>query len=55
MLKKEVNYEFRSRLLEVHKKDIRDFSLTANADEYEIKELIIHDNMKDKCDKKRTP
>ncbi len=41
MLKKEVNYEFRKRMLEVHKKDIRDFSLTASAEEFEIKDAIV--------------
>ncbi len=40
MLKKEVNYEFRKRMLETHKKDVRDFSLTPNADEYEIKDAV---------------
>ena len=41
MLKKEVNYEFRSRLLEVHKKDIRDFSLVPGSDEFEIKDCMV--------------
>ena len=41
MLKKEVNYEFRKRMLEVHKKDVRDFSLTVSADEYEIKDMTV--------------
>ncbi len=41
MLKKEVNYEFRKRLLEVHKKDVRDFSLTPNTDEFEIKDCMV--------------
>ena len=41
MLKKEVNYEFRKRMLEVHKKDVRDFSLTVCDDEYEIKDMTV--------------
>ncbi len=41
MLKKEINYEFRQRMLEIHKKDVRDFSLTPNADEYEIKDMTV--------------
>ena len=38
MLKKEVNYEFRKRMLDIHKKDIRNFSLNVNSDEFEIKD-----------------
>ena len=37
MLKKEVNYQFRDRLREVHRKDLRNFSLSAENDEFEIK------------------
>ena len=33
---KERNYDFCKRLLEVHKKDRRDFSLTKNDDEFEF-------------------
>ncbi len=40
MLKKEVNYQFRDRLRCIHKKDLRDFSLCAAADEFEIKNGI---------------
>ncbi len=41
MLNKERNYEFRERMLEIHKKDIRDFSLTASEDEFEITDGIL--------------
>ena len=41
MLKKEVNYEFRKRMLEVHKKDVRDFLLTVREDEFEIKDMTV--------------
>ncbi len=41
MLEKEVNYEFRKRMLEVHKKDIRDFSLIPEENEYEIKDFTV--------------
>ncbi len=41
MLKKEVNYEFRKRMLEIHKTDVRDFSLTVRDDEYEIKDMTV--------------
>ena len=34
MLSKQNNYDFKSELLIVHKKDVRDFSLSANTDEF---------------------
>ncbi len=37
MLPKEKNYEFRKRMLEIHKKGIRDVSLTLDEKEFEIK------------------
>ncbi|MBQ4516405.1 MAG: hypothetical protein II978_06415 [Clostridia bacterium] len=40
MLKKEVNYQFRDRLRSIHKKDLRNFSLSAENDEFEIKNGI---------------
>ncbi len=41
MLKKERNYEFRERMLEIHKKGIRDFSLETLTDEFEINDGIL--------------
>ena len=41
MLKKERNYQFRERMLEVHRKNLRDFTLTAENDEFEINEGIL--------------
>ena len=41
MLKKERNYEFRERMLEIHKKGIRDFSAEKSADEFEITDGIL--------------
>jgi len=36
MLQKERRYGFRERMLQVHQKDIRDYALTPNADEFEM-------------------
>ena len=41
MLKKEKRYEFRNKLMEVHKKNIRNVSLKVEADEFEIKDQFI--------------
>ena len=41
MLKKERNYEFRERMLEIHKKGIRDYSLEAKTDEFQITDGIL--------------
>jgi len=38
MLHSEKNYDFKKRLLTVHKSDIRDFSAVADSNEYEIKD-----------------
>ena len=40
MLKKERKYGFRERMLEVHKKGLRNFELTPSADEFEVKDGI---------------
>lgn len=37
MLKKERKYGFRERMLEVHQKNLRDFSAMPKDNEYEIK------------------
>jgi len=39
MLKKERNYEFRQRMLCVHKKNVYDLKLRAKEDEFEIEVL----------------
>lgn len=41
MLKKERNYQFRERMLEVHRKHLRDFTLKVENDEFEIEEGIL--------------
>ena len=41
MLKKEVNYEFRKRMLNIHKEGIRNFSLLPDVNEYEIKDMSV--------------
>ena len=38
MLQKETNYAFRKRMMQVHKKDIRDNSLVAEVSECEIRD-----------------
>ena len=38
MLQQEKNYDFKKRLLTVHKSNIRDFSIIANENDYEIKD-----------------
>ena len=38
MLKLEKNYDFRKRMLEIHKKDIRDFSFKPDENMYEVKD-----------------
>ena len=38
MLKKERNYEFRKRLLQIHKKDIRDYSVKCTENELEVED-----------------
>ena len=40
MLKKEINYKFHERMLEIHQKGIRDNSLTPSKDEFVIEEGI---------------
>ena len=62
MLKKEKRYHFKSKLLEIHKRDRRDFSLSPDNDEYEIKngcgisipkkdkDEVIYTAAKDFCD-----
>ncbi len=50
MLHKEKMYEFKEKMLEVHKKDIRDYSLMPNSDEYVINDgalLVIDKNASD--------
>ena len=43
MLKKENNYDFRKRMLEIHEKNIRNYSLKAKDTEFEIQDgLVIH-------------
>lgn len=47
MLHIQKNYDFRKAMLEVHKKDLRDFSVKPVADEFEIKDgmkIIISEN-----------
>ena len=39
-MKKELNYHFRKRLLQVHEKDVRDFSVLPLSDELEIKDSV---------------
>ncbi len=41
MLKKERNYEFRERMLEIHKKDIRDYNVKPEADEFCLSDGIL--------------
>ena len=50
MLKQEHNYQFKERLLTIHPKDIRDFTLTKNPDDYEIKNGVILSLPKDSSD-----
>ena len=40
MLSAEKNYEFKKRLLQIHKKDIRDFTKEANKDEFVFKDAM---------------
>ena len=43
MRKPEMNYEFRHKMLDIHKKDIRDFSLTPADNEIEIENGFVID------------
>ena len=50
MLNTEKNYDFRKAMLEIHKKDLRDFSIKPETDEFEIKEgmrIVIDENASD--------
>ena len=62
MLQKESRYAFKDRLLQIHKKDRRDFTIKPSADEYEIKDgtkialpqsdpdAVVYTASKDFCD-----
>ena len=43
MIKTEKNYEFRKKLIEIHKKDLRDYEIHSTSDEMEITDGYIID------------